>query len=459
MTLWSLVFVRAALPVDYSLPVSARTWLAQWLPDLFGFAELRLRLNGLGYAVSSPPVVEGLPHLTWQMLIVAIWFVAAAAMLARLALSRRYYWRLVARAPLARDPRIHAVAGVWVARLGIRRAVRIHVGDAAVSPFTIGVIRPRVYLPVRLLREATPAQVDAVLGHELAHVRRYDDLWIRLQRVIVAMLCFFPPIHYASRQLTRHREVVCDQIAVSRGQLSARTYGESLLKVISAGIERRRHPVMAALVGDAEFCSVRIAAIADAARNGVRAVFVSVLLAMSAMLFLMPLGPHGDVAAAQDRLMQARASQAITGPPPRFSLPIEGAALGRRFEAIPRAEQVSYGYHTGVDLFAPVGTEVRAMADGVVERVRATPRDSLSARTGGYLIVRHGDYQAFYTYLRGIRPQEGDRVFAGELLGTLGPVPYSPEGKSSHLHLEIARDGVSVDPLLLLDLPPAVVAR
>jgi bla regulator protein blaR1 len=458
MTLWTLVFIRAVLPVDFSLPFSLREWAAVVAPDLFGFVEFRLRLHGWGYAVASPTVAEWFPYLTWQMALVGLWLGVAAALLMRLAVSRRCYWLLVRRSEPVADARVLALVTQWRACLRIRRRVTVLTSDTAVSPFTIGILRPRVYLPRSLLDGAPLAQIDAVLGHELAHVRRFDDLWVQAQAVVLALLFFFPPLRHASRQLTQQREVVCDQIAVTRGRLSAKTYGHSLLQVLTSTIGRRRQSAMAGLVGDAAFCSMRIAAIGDAARSGLRGVLPSGLLALIILVFLIPLGPHGDPPSVQERQMLDRTERLVTGPVPLFLSPIAGATPGDGFRAVPRSQRVSYRYHTGLDLIAPVGSPVNAMAPGVVDRVRVTARDSLSARTGGYVSVRHGDYLVYYTYLRDIRVEPGDNVDAGDVLGTLGPVPFSPEGKPPHLHLEVLRAGVSVDPAVLLGLRPLVAA-
>jgi beta-lactamase regulating signal transducer with metallopeptidase domain len=448
MMLWSLVLLRAVLPAEFSLPFSAREALSLLVPDLFGFVELRLRFTSLGYAGASPPVFASLPQVTWTILLVGLWALTSGLLLARLMLSRRYFAGLVARGEPA-DAGTAAMAARWRQCFGIRRQVRVVSGDARVSPFTIGLWRPAVYLPRGLLTSASAAEVDAVLGHELAHVARFDDAWVRLQGVLVAAFCFFPPVHYAARQLARQREIVCDQLAIVRGGLSPRVYGEGLLRVMT-GYPRPRGG-LPALVGDAQFCSVRIAAIAEAARTGIRAVGTSILLALAVLVFLVPMGPHGPISVAQANLMQERSSRQVLGDPsPGFVLPIAGAELGRGFGAIPRRQQVSYRYHTGLDLHAPVGTEVAAVAPGVVVRVQATPRDSLSARTGGYMIVRHGAYLVYYTYLRDMRVAPGDVVEAGQTLATLGAAPYSLTGSSTYLHLEVTRDGVSVDPLLLL---------
>jgi beta-lactamase regulating signal transducer with metallopeptidase domain len=452
MTLWLLVFLRALLPVEFSLPFSFREGIAALVPDLFGFVEFRLRLSSWGYAASSPPVSPNFPHLTWMMLIVGVWLAVSGLLLGRLLLGRRYFDRLVRSGKPIVGGEIGVMAERWCSRFGIRRPVQMVAGEARVSPFTIGLWRPKVFLPRNLLQSASPDQVDAVLGHELAHVSRFDDLWVRVQAAVVAVLWIFPPIHYASRQLTRQREIVCDQLAVVRGNLSPRAFGEGLLHVLGEASRHRAPGAIPALVGEAEYFSTRIAGIAEASRSGIRAVGVSMLLALAALIFVVPLGPHGEISEVQARLMQERSARQLVDPRPEFRLPIAGAELGRRFEAIPRGQQVSYRYHTGLDLIAPVGAEIRAIGPGEVVRVQKSPRDSISARTGAYMTVRHGEYLAYYTYLRDIEVEAGDSVESGQLLARLGPVPYSPEGKPTHLHLEITRNGISVDPLLVLGL-------
>ncbi len=454
MVLWALVLLRAVLPTGYALPFSLREWLAPLAPDLFGFIELRLRLWDWGFAVASPPVVQALPWLTWQVGLVLAWCAVTFMLLLRFFAVRRRYRRILRAADPLMEPAIQQAITRWRRALGIRRRVELRAGRAAVSPFTMGVLVPKVYLPRRLLLHSDRNEVDAILGHELAHVRRYDDLWLLLQGILCAVFFFLPPIHMAARQLTRQRELLSDQLAVSRGGLSAHAYASSLLSVIRRTLPSDHAAVPAHLTGDAAFCSARIRAVADAAREGMRGFAASIVVLVFAIVFVMPMRPHETGLEAQAAKFLERTANVTPDENPGLLLPIEGAHIGEGFRVVPRPERRSYRYHTGLDLHAPVGSPIRAMADGTVERVIEGAGDRLGARTGGYIVLSHGALRAYYTYLRAPTVRVGDRVAAGEVLGHLGRPPFSPEGKGTHLHLEITIRGRSIDPLAVLASDP-----
>lgn len=99
-------------------------------------------------------------------------------------------------------------------------------------------------------------------------------------------------------------------------------------------------------------------------------------------------------------------------------------------------------HHAGVDFAAPAGTPVLAAADGVVE---------FAGQRGGYgnlVVLRHPDgTETRYAHQRDLAVRAGDRVEAGAPLGTVGSTGRST---GPHLHFELRRDGVPVDPLPLL---------
>lgn len=107
---------------------------------------------------------------------------------------------------------------------------------------------------------------------------------------------------------------------------------------------------------------------------------------------------------------------------------------------------VPAGFHRGIDLRAPAGTRVLAMADGEVVAVRRRGPGGLS------VTVRHGDVVALYAHFGSLAPAiaEGQgRVARGETLGVSGRsgAAYGP-----HVYLELRVGGVAVDPELFLDV-------
>ena len=83
-------------------------------------------------------------------------------------------------------------------------------------PTVIGWLRPVVLLPVSCLTGLSPEQIEAVLCHELAHVRRHDYLVSVVQSVIETLLFYHPAVWWVSKQIRRERECCCDELAVER---------------------------------------------------------------------------------------------------------------------------------------------------------------------------------------------------------------------------------------------------
>ena len=82
------------------------------------------------------------------------------------------------------------------------------------TPTVIGWLRPVVLLPVAALANLTPDQVQAILAHELAHVRRHDFVVNLLQTIAETLLFYHPAVWWLSHRIRVEREHCCDDIAV-----------------------------------------------------------------------------------------------------------------------------------------------------------------------------------------------------------------------------------------------------
>jgi TonB family protein len=102
-------------------------------------------------------------------------------------------------------------------RLGVERAVRLLHSAQVQVPTVIGWLRPVVLLPASCLTGLSPDQIEAVLCHELAHVRRHDYLVSVVQSVIETILFYHPAVWWVSKQVRRERECCCDELAVDAG--------------------------------------------------------------------------------------------------------------------------------------------------------------------------------------------------------------------------------------------------
>jgi beta-lactamase regulating signal transducer with metallopeptidase domain len=100
-------------------------------------------------------------------------------------------------------------------RLHIGRRVRLLESTLVDVPTVIGWIKPVVLLPASALAGLSPEQLEAILAHELAHIRRHDYLVNLLQTVVETLLFYHPAVWWLSRRIRAERENCCDDLAVS----------------------------------------------------------------------------------------------------------------------------------------------------------------------------------------------------------------------------------------------------
>lgn len=100
-------------------------------------------------------------------------------------------------------------------RLELRRSVELLVSRAIDCPAVIGCVKPAILWPAAALSGLTPTQIDALLAHELSHIRRHDH-WFNLAQVCIETLLFFHPcVWWLSRRVRQERENCCDDLAAS----------------------------------------------------------------------------------------------------------------------------------------------------------------------------------------------------------------------------------------------------
>jgi ankyrin repeat protein len=124
---------------------------------------------------------------------------------------------------------------------------RVLISPSALQAIAVGYLRPMVLLPASMVTQMPPEMLEAVIAHELAHIRRFD-LWVNLlQRIVETLLFYHPAVWWLSSRLRKERELCCDELAV--GATGERlTYASALESMGRARILARR-PALAAGFG------------------------------------------------------------------------------------------------------------------------------------------------------------------------------------------------------------------
>ncbi|MDX9975550.1 MAG: M56 family metallopeptidase, partial [FCB group bacterium] len=199
MVTWSLYRLDTPAPA----PAASST-----APTLISHATAAIPAS-----VSTPPVAS--PSSSWTALVAAAWLAGACAGLLRAVCLLLRAGALRRDASAWDEPAVRESLARLKSVLGMTRRVRVALSDRIDVPGVIGVLRPIVIFPAAVAAGMPPAHLDAILAHELAHIRRYD-YWVNLLQLLVEALLFFnPAVWWINRRIRIEREACCDALAAS----------------------------------------------------------------------------------------------------------------------------------------------------------------------------------------------------------------------------------------------------
>jgi len=187
-----------------------------------------------------------------------------------------WHLRVLRRSCVPVDPAmLDARLQQTLARNGLARPVALCTSDRVHVPTAIGLIKPAVILPNWAMQELSSDELNQILLHELAHLRRYDD-WTNLaQKLVKALFFFHPAVWWIEKQVSLEREMACDD-AVLAETASPRAYAECLAHLaektlIQRSLIQRSVGLAQAALGRVRQTSLRVAQILDVNRPTSRA--------------------------------------------------------------------------------------------------------------------------------------------------------------------------------------------
>src|ERR1700688_2007570 len=127
-------------------------------------------------------------------------------------------WRMIER--LRRSALVEAPEAVRATfarlcqRLGITSPVTLRISEHVHGPLAMGIVRSLIILPASAVMALSPQQLEAVLAHELEHVRRADYFWNLIQTAVETLFFFHPAVWWLGSKLRQQRELCCDDAAV-----------------------------------------------------------------------------------------------------------------------------------------------------------------------------------------------------------------------------------------------------
>ena len=164
----------------------------------------------LSLAASTPArIADTLPWL------VACWATGAGALALRMFAGLYWVARLRQRAWAESTGVWQASAHRMAVRLGLRSAVPVRLSNDTATPLAVGWWQPMVLLPVSLVLHMPAPLLEALIAHELAHIRRHDYLVNLLQGVAETLLFYHPVVWWLSRRIRNERELIADALAAN----------------------------------------------------------------------------------------------------------------------------------------------------------------------------------------------------------------------------------------------------
>lgn len=199
---------------------SASAGLGSLVPGAAG-----LPVATAGPAGSAGSEVTSAPA-AWAAMVpwlVPLWMLGLGLFSARMLLGLLWLRRLHRQAPVAGADGLQALQVRWqqkIARMaggfGLTRSVTLRLVDELDSPVTAGWWRPVIFVPASLISGMPPDFLEALLAHELAHVKRFDYVVNLIQSAIEMLLFYHPAVWWISRQIRLEREQIADDLAAAR---------------------------------------------------------------------------------------------------------------------------------------------------------------------------------------------------------------------------------------------------
>jgi bla regulator protein BlaR1 len=177
---------------------------------------------GQPFAFSAPTThsVTAISAVTLPQILFAIWI---AGFLVSFALCFRWWRQMHASRKLATP-------------LPLDFPIPVLSSPTLLEPGVFGIRRPVLLLPEGITSRLTPAQLQAILAHEICHVRRRDNLTAALHMLVEAIFWFYPPVWWIRARLLEERERACDEAVVQSGA-DAESYAEGILNVCKLYVE------------------------------------------------------------------------------------------------------------------------------------------------------------------------------------------------------------------------------
>lgn len=333
-------------------------------------------------------------------------------------------------------------------KMEIKSDINVIHTNAVKAPAIFGLIRPCILLPLDIQKQVDTKELEYIILHELAHFKRKDIAVFWIMTMLKITHWFNPIIWYGLSQMRQDCEISCDALALSyAGSDDCKKYGQTIIHLLKNTTKPLKSIGVAEMLGSKNQLKRRIKMITLFKKNRYRlSILSTTILILMGFVFLTNakevtiLGSAVNVDVSQveysktevDENLTEETSKAMIWPLPSSTTII--SSYGMRKHPILDVEKK----HTGIDIGGKTGDSIVAAADGEV---------TLSENLGGYgksIIINHGNgVVSLYAHCSELLVEKDKKIQAGDEIAKVGSTGMST---TPHLHFEIRKDGMDVDP-------------
>jgi beta-lactamase regulating signal transducer with metallopeptidase domain len=222
-----------AASVKFLIPFSLFVWIGKHLawdaPTVHTSSGFSLVMDQIAQPaavmatnVAATPLAQTMIHSQWNgwTIVLSVWLLGSIVLIC----CRVYQWLYLLAVVKASAP------------VDIEAPIPVYETTSALEPGVFGIFSPTLLLPVGIASHLAPAQLDAILAHEMCHWRRRDNLTAAIHMLVEALFWFHPLVWWLGGRLVVERERACDEAVIQSGS-DRHVYAEGILKVCQRYVE------------------------------------------------------------------------------------------------------------------------------------------------------------------------------------------------------------------------------
>lgn len=339
-------------------------------------------------------------------------------------------------------------------KMGIKTDLPIVLTDAVKAPALYGLIRPSLLLPVNIEEQIDSNQLQYIMLHELAHLKRKDIAVFWIITLFKIIYWFNPIIWYGLYRMRQDCEISCDALALSYIDYDdCKKYGHTIIQMLENITKPLKYIGIAGLWGSKSQLKRRIKMITLFNKNTYKLSILSItILILMGFVFLTNANQKSiSMEGLEKEIYEMKTDEANEIEVNNTKEMLIEETSNAMIWPLPDSTKIVNPYgerkhpllnvtkkHTGIDIIGKVGSSIVAAEDG---KVIYSDFDEAYGKT---VIIDHGKgIASLYAHCSELLVEKGKEVKAGKAIAKVGNTGLST---GPHLHFEVRKDGKDVDP-------------